>query len=448
MEYSKGKILEGKIICVKEEYMLIEFPNKETGILHKSKMSPQPEGDLTNFYHRNQSILVSIDGITAKGYTLGRKDIENRFENQLRHEAKELKKQKRAEERERMQKEVERSASLFKRGVVYEAEVIKLSNHGAKINIAGTNIAGYIEKEELNWNENESVKESLFEGEIIHAVFLEYTDGKLLFGLKYLEEKPYDEKLYDLPLIDLLKYAGHKSNVFIGQAKQLGEFTFIDNLYSCDEDQNGKLLIDPIYGYNLEAVAVNQFKNQLVDGEYYKVELARLVDKGERQEKNQLFKFTAKIIDKVDNPYKKDVDRAFKKLTSPAGNVAIAHLLKEVVGNMLAAKDRMFFELVQNADDAASSKGVHIKVKTVDDFLIVSHNGLSFDKDDFDAIVSAANGTKKQTRIKLDIRALDSKLFSKKQIAFILKQGAINLNLTNRMHVLQTSIHFIFQLMI
>lgn len=421
--YEKGKIVEGKIIHIEKEYMLVMFPNKKTGILHKSKMSPQPEGDLTNFYHRNQSILVSIDGITAKGYTLGRKDIENRFENQQRHEAKELEKQKRAAQKERMQKEVERSASLFERGVVYEAEVIKLSNHGAKINIAGIHIDGYIEKEELNWNENESVKESLFEGEIIHAVFLEYTDGKLLFGLKYLEEKPYDEKLYDLPLIDLLKYAGHKSNVFIGQAKQLGEFTFIDNLYSCDEDQNGKLLIDPIYGYNLKAVAINQFKNQLIDGEYYKVELARLVDKGKRQERNQLFQFTAEIIDKVDNPYKKDVDRAFKKLTSPAGNVAIAHLLKEVVGNMLAAKDRMFFELVQNADDAASSKGVHIKVKTADDFLIVSHNGLSFDKDDFDAIVSAANGTKKTDENKTGYKGIGFKTVFKEANRVYIKTG-------------------------
>lgn len=55
----------------------------------------------------------------------------------------------------------------------------------------------------------------------------------------------------------------------------------------------------------------------------------------------------------------------------------------------------MFFELVQNADDAASQKGVCIKVKTNGDYLIVSHNGYSFDKDDFDAITSAANGTKK-----------------------------------------------------
>ena len=41
MEYTKGKIVEGKIIHVAKEYLLVKFPNKETGILHKSKMSPQ-----------------------------------------------------------------------------------------------------------------------------------------------------------------------------------------------------------------------------------------------------------------------------------------------------------------------------------------------------------------------------------------------------------------------
>lgn len=50
MEYSKGKIVEGKIIHVAEEYLLVKFPNKETGVLHKSEIAPQPKGDMTNLY--------------------------------------------------------------------------------------------------------------------------------------------------------------------------------------------------------------------------------------------------------------------------------------------------------------------------------------------------------------------------------------------------------------
>lgn len=388
--------------------------------LHHKQFGFMPNYLMPSFFDENGSftksvgdtVMVVINKINDKGFiTLS--DIEAY--------KKEQEKLRKKEEKAIMKQRIEDFVSKHEQGKRFEAEVVCVQN--SKIIIQVGDVLGVVKKEDTNWNKIDSLEDLLFEGEIINTVYVKYENGKLFFSLKLLNEKPYDEKLYDLPLIDLLKYAGHKSNVFIGQAKQLGEFTFIDNLYSCDEDQNGKLLIDPIYGYNLKAVAINQFKNQLIDGEYYKVELARLVDKGKRQERNQLFQFTAEIIDKVDNPYKKDVDRAFKKLTSPAGNVAIAHLLKEVVGNMLAAKDRMFFELVQNADDAASSKGVHIKVKTVDDFLIVSHNGLSFDKDDFDAIVSAANGTKKTDDNKTGYKGIGFKTVFKEANRVYIKTG-------------------------
>ena len=48
----------------------------------------------------------------------------------------------------------------------------------------------------------------------------------------------------------------------------------------------------------------------------------------------------------------------FEKFTSPAGNVATAHLLEEVGKNMYSSKDRMFFELVQNADNSNQSNVV------------------------------------------------------------------------------------------
>ncbi|MDD5996579.1 MAG: hypothetical protein PUC42_06730 [Bacteroidales bacterium] len=423
MKYTKGKIVEGKIIHVAEEYLLVKFPNRETGILHKSKMSPQPESDLTDLYRRNQSILVSIDWITEKGYTLGQKDIENRYENQLRHEAKELEKQKRAEERERMKELVENYASQFERGGVYKAEVISLSNQVAKISVEG--IDGYIKKDELNWNENDSVKESLFEGEIIHAVFLEYTDGKLWFGLKYLEEKPYDENLYDLSLSDLLKYVGHNSNVFIGQAKQSGNYAFIENLYSCDENQKGKLLVDPIYGYNLKAVVINQIEEQIVDGEYYKVNLSRLVDKKKRLERNQVFQFAAEIIRKVDNPYQKDVEDAFKRhTTDPSGNISLVSMLDEVGRSGYSSNDRVFYELLQNADDAAPQNGVSVNFNTFGNYLIVSHDGFSFNKYDFEAITSAANGTKKSETNTTGYKGIGFKsVFLDSQKVFISSSG-------------------------
>lgn len=383
MEYSKGKIVEGKVIHVAEEYLLVKFPNKETGILYKSKMSPQPESDLTDLYRRNQSILVSIDRITEKGYILGQKDIENRYENQLRHEAKELEKQEKAEQRDRMKELVESCASQFERGGVYEAEVISLSNQVAKINIDG--IDGYIKKDELNWNENDSVKESLFEGEIIHAVFLEYTDGKLLFGLKYLEEKPYDEDLYSLSTEELLKRLGHNNNVFIAETKNIKGLC-LTNLYS----EEGNLLIDPFKGNN---IIVRVIHPTIEEGKFYKVSV-KLLKEEKRRKSNDLFSFYVSDAEEAINPYKSDVDLAFCKHTSPATNSSIANLLDEVGLNMYSSPERMFFELIQNADDAASENGVIINIDKLDNYLVFTHNGFHFSKNDFESMVSAAKSTK------------------------------------------------------
>ncbi len=383
MEYSKGKIVEGKIIHVAEEYLLVKFLNKETGILHKSKMSPQPEGSLTDVYHRNQSILVSIDWITDKGYTLGRKDIENRYENQQRHEAKEIEKQKMAEERKRMQDLVEMNASQFERGAVYEAEVIRLSNQIARISING--IEGYIEKEELNWNENESVKESLFEGEIIRVVFLEYKDGKLLFGLKYLEEKPYDDDLYSLSTIDLLNRYEHTSSVFIAEAKNVKGLC-LTNLYS----EEGNLLVDPIKGNN---IVIRFVQPTIEEGKFYKVQV-ELIKESKRRENNDLFSFYVSKAEEIANPYKADVEKAFSWHRSPESNSSLANILDTVGLEMYSSAERMFFELIQNADDASSKDGVVINIDRIDNYLIFTHNGFHFNYKDFRSLVSAAKSTK------------------------------------------------------
>jgi hypothetical protein len=63
---TQKNILEDKIIHMAEDYLLVKFSNKETGILRKSKITPLPESGLTNLYRKNQSILVSTDWITEK----------------------------------------------------------------------------------------------------------------------------------------------------------------------------------------------------------------------------------------------------------------------------------------------------------------------------------------------------------------------------------------------
>ena len=66
MSTNTQNILEDKIIHMAEDYLLVKFFNKETGILRKSKITSLPESDLTDLYRKNQSILVSTNWIPER----------------------------------------------------------------------------------------------------------------------------------------------------------------------------------------------------------------------------------------------------------------------------------------------------------------------------------------------------------------------------------------------
>ena len=314
-------------------------------------------------------------------------------------------------------------AEHHKSGYVSEAEVVKIKKDEVIIRLG--DYEGVISKEEIDWNKINRLENLLYEGEKVNVFYVKYDpeQGHLLFSLKYFKEKPYEESYYDMDTWQLLSFVGHSSNSFIGVAKSYGSFVFIENLYSVDDKTRGKLLVDPIYGYNLRALVLN--KNlEVEDGKYYKVNI-KLNPKDKRQERNQLFQFFCTSIEEAENPYKSDVSLAFKKRTTdPSANQTIAGLLKTVSKDMYSSKDRMFFELVQNADDASAEKGVFIDVVTIGDYLVVCHNGFSFNKDDFEAITTAANGTKKANENKTGYKGIGFKsVFTDSEKVFISTGG-------------------------
>ena len=305
------------------------------------------------------------------------------------------------------QQSIKEFKERYEPGEILHCEVKKVSASSADI-LVENSFEGLITKEQLGWNAINKVSDVLYEGELINAVFVGEQKGRLLFGLKYLQEKPYDEALYDLSVEDLLKHIGHNGTEFIGECQKRGAYLFLENLYSVNPGEEGKILVDPKYGYNLRAIIVN--KNcGVAEGGFYKFHLV-LLSKDTRLERNQLFQFKAEGIQPVPrNPFSDDVLKAFKKNISPAANITAAHLLAEVGKNMYSSKDRMFFELIQNADDASSETGVSVSVKTEGDYLTVVHNGFSFDREDFEAITSAANGTKKANENKTGYKGIGFK---------------------------------------
>lgn len=361
--------------------------------------------------HVGDNITVVINNITDRGILLS--DI-NTYE-------KDQEKLRKKETKAHMQMLINNFISKYDIGTDFEAEVIRVQNTKAYISLEG--VQGIIKKEDTNWNEIDRLEDLLFEGETINAKYLKHQDGNLYFSLKLLKEKPYDDSLYNLSLDELLKYIGHNSNIFIGQAKQYHYGLFIENLYSADENQKGKLLVDPIYGYNLRAIVPNTNFN-IEENKYYKTKII-LSSKNRRQERNQLFQFLATEIEETSNPYQNDVKSAFQiNTTNPAANQRDIKLLDEIGKNMYATKDRMFFELIQNADDAASIKGVLVHIKTNGDYLIIKHNGYSFDRDDFVSITTAANGTKKANENKTGYKGIGFKsVFTDSEQVFIYTGG-------------------------
>lgn len=314
-------------------------------------------------------------------------------------------------------------AKEYKRGTIFEAKIIDITK--SKITILLGDIEGFITKDEIDWNEINQISSLHYVGEMINAVYIKFENSKLYFSIKRLIEKPYTDEQYDLHLPDLLKTIGIDSPMFIGQARKYPYGLFLENLYSISESNYGSLLVDPIYGYNLKVlVPNNEQKIEIKDGCYYKFRI-KLIDKVKRLERNQLFQFFAINIEDAENPYYKDVELAFQRnTTNPSSNQRDAKLLEEIGKNMYSSKERMFYELIQNADDAAAINGVNIVVNTISDYLVLSYNGYSFNKDDFEAITSAANGTKKANENKTGYKGIGFKsVFTDSQMVYIKTGG-------------------------
>jgi len=406
--FQEGDIVEGMIQNIADFGVFVDFYNGSTGLLHISQISNDKIENLSALFSKGQPIRVLIKRVREDGkLDLGYKQIPYILIKKRQKEKDKIIEEKKIARQEAL-KERQAKAMLFTEqfieGTVFpEAEVIKVGEKRANIKV--DEFEGFIDRDNLNWNVISSAKDLLYVGEIVNVVFLGVDDNyNLMFGLKQLNDKPYEDYYYDYGIDQLLKIIGISDNVFIGEAVSFGEHTFLVNLRS-DGREKGALLADPFYGQNIRAV-VNV--EGIESGCFYRTKL-RLICKELRQERNQLFQFQTNRIERVENPYKEDVEAVFRKNISPATNLTVSHLLAEVGKNLYSSKDRMFFELIQNADDASAQKGVNVKIRTIGDYLVIKHNGFAFSKDDFEAITSAANGTKKANENKTGYKGIGFK---------------------------------------
>lgn len=330
-------------------------------------------------------------------------------------------------ERGRKAREIELLLSQLHNGDIVEAEVLSVNDKNAKVKITNTNVEYFIPREELSPNKVVRASDEVFVGELIKIAYIGKGD-ELSFSRRFFVKDKYEESLYDLSQEDLLATMGLTTNKFVGKIIEIKSDYFITNLMTVgqvDDEQNGNLLIDPINGKNLIAIVDRKLKNFFIVGEYYEVEL-ELARKEYRQNSGTpyMFSVVSKNIKESHNPYKESVSVAFKQHMSPNTNTSIANLLEEVGKNLYSSKKRMFFELLQNADDAASENGVKVKLQIGDNYFVLTHDGYAFNKHDFESITSAAKSTKRANEKKTGYKGIGFKsVFTNSQSVIIYSGG-------------------------
>lgn len=321
-------------------------------------------------------------------------------------------------------------------GNYFDATIKNISNNQVIIDVDG--YKGFIDRQDLSENSNRHPDDIVFRGEQRQVVFKELKNGKLYFSIKELEGDCYDKKLYDSSIEELLDDIEIKSNRFIAEIvkstrrynsqtnNQVKEDTliFARNFYAVED--GGKLLADPYTGGNISVLQDNEDKTPVEDGKYYEVEIT-LASRNLRLKKKNPYLFTFKVVNgPVENPYSKAVIRNFYKFREPKANVSLAGMLDEVGNNMYSSKSRMFFELLQNADDASAKNNVRMKIQVLDKYLIIVHDGHAFDRLDFEAITSAANSAKKRNSQKTGYKGIGFKSVFTHSFKVFIKTGGFN----------------------
>ena len=296
----------------------------------------------------------------------------------------------------------------------FESKVLSFDRKRVYIDVNG--LPGIIEKKDLFLGYGEISKE-VHVGQIIKVRFLKVEDGIAFYSSAILQKDVYDERFYQMGTEELLAEMQIKSNMFYGLLVRAttaeGENLFFRNIcVASDSDDEGTLLCDPITGKPISVYVPVKYRNILLDDGYYVFSLC-VGSRKSRKDKNSPFYFTIDSSKEkpkhVENPYEKLVNNTFKKQTSPSSNASLASLLNEVGLNMYKSKERMFFELLQNADDASAEEGVKIALELTDRYLIFCHNGMPFNRKDFISITRAAQSSKSRSNKKTGYKGIGFK---------------------------------------
>ena len=312
---------------------------------------------------------------------------------------------------------------------------LKKNQATIRIDYNGETFYGYIKNEDLAWEKIQNSADAVFLGEELIVRYL-YDEGhKLFFDLKWQQVDLYPSELFEMDIDELLASMDVHENCFVAKVSIIygknrdeddiiGAFAY--NFIALGDLDKNVQLIDQYSGANIHAFIPTRYAYGLQDGKYYKFKLD-VAPHDKRIDEHRPYMFTAQLDGSAvvqEDPFKEQVEKSFKENKTPKSNRESASYLKEIGADMYTDRDRMFYELLQNADDASSKRGVKVMVQIQDNYLIFTHDGLSFSRRDFRAIVSTANSTKRLDRKKTGYKGIGFKsVFTDSEKVYIKTSG-------------------------
>lgn len=214
--------------------------------------------------------------------------------------------------------------------------------------------------------------------------------------LSYTEKPKGKNNPYSLEIKNIIALDQAEINRLFAEVKKddseneiyYGCYKKVSDVFACFENvmfsESGKMLVNDGESQN---VFVSP-KLELKAGNYYSFSIKEIEGK--------LPNALPKSIQELNiNPYKDYVRLRFERLNNPEANKMIANLMREIGKGMYSSKQRMIFELLQNADDAPGKEMVEFHIDINGPYFFVMHDGAPFNKDDVEAITSAAESTKR-----------------------------------------------------
>lgn len=291
-----------------------------------------------------------------------------------------------------------------------------------RIILNGNTIYGYIKSEDLAWEKVLNASDFVYLNEDLEVKYLYSDQHKFFFDLKWQSEKVYPKELFEMDVDELLSTLNIHENKFIAKVSKLYDNktsksessisgAIANNIIPASDTDKNIQFVDKYTGANISALIPTRYAYGLEDGKYYIFTLD-VASREKREKEHRPYMFSAQLAGgaiALSNPFKEQVEKSFKENKTPKSNRESASYLKEIGADMYTDRDRMFYELLQNADDASSKRGVKVMVQIQNNYLIFTHDGLSFSRQDFKSIVSTANSTKRLDRKKTGYKGIGFK---------------------------------------